>query len=158
MLESRSDYTFGLAYNRARIDDLDSAAIQAAGIKGDAEAYLLGARWFDEQWYLGFTLARLRNHEATDEGSYFMGWGSELYARYRLIKNYWLVAGYNWLFPDEDETQAGEYELLYGIVGLRYSIDEFNRLAYAEMRLDSTTTESGEALGNILTVGIRWDF
>ena len=158
VLESRSDYTFGLAYNRARIDDLDNPAVQAAGIKGDAEAYLLGARWFDDQWYLAFTLARLRNHETTDEGSYFLGWGSELYARYSLVKNYWLVAGYNWLFPDEGEIQAGEYELMYGIVGLRYSIDEFNRLAYAEMRLDGTVTESGDALGNILTVGIRWDF
>ena len=158
VLESRSDHTFGIAYNRARVENLDDPAVQAAGIKGDAEAYLIGTRWFDEQWYLGFTLARLRNHEATDEGIYFLGWGSELYARYRLVKNYWLVAGYNWLIPDKGETQAGEYELLYGIVGLRYSIDEFNRLVYAEMRLDSTITESGEAVGNIFTVGIRWDF
>jgi len=158
VFESKSDYTVGLAYNQARIDDINNAAVQAAGIQGDAEAYLLGARWFDEQWYLGFTLARLKNHEATDEGTYFMGWGSELYTRYRLIKGYWLVAGYNWLVPDSDQNQAGEYELLYGILGIRYSIDEFNRLAYAEWRLDSTTTENGDNLGNIFTIGVRWDF
>jgi predicted porin len=158
VFEARSDYTFGLAYNQARIDDLNNPVVQAAGIQGDAEAYLLGARWFDEQWYIGFTLARLKNHEATDEGTYFLGWGSELYARYRLIKGYWLVTGYNWLVPDKGETQAGEYELLYGVVGLRYSINEFNRLAYAEWRMDSTTTESGDDLGNIFTIGVRWDF
>jgi len=158
VLDSRKDYTLGVAYNRARIADLDNAAVQASGIKDDAEAILLGARWFDEQRYIGFTVARLLNHETTDEGTYFVGWGSELYARYRLIKSYWLVGGYNWLKPDEDEIQAGEYELLYGIVGLRYSIDEFNRLAYAEWRIDSTITESGENLGNIFTIGIRWDF
>lgn len=158
VLESTDDYSFGVAYNRARIEDLDNPAVQAAGIRGDAEAYLLGARWFDERRYIGFTLARLRNHETTDEGTYFIGWGSELYTRYRLIKGYWLVAGYNWLVPDEGEAQAGQYELIYGVVGLRYSIDDFNRLAYAEWRLDSSVSESGEPLGNILTVGIRWDF
>ena len=158
VLDSTEDYTLGVAYNRARIDDLDSAAVQAAGIKGDAEAILLGARWFDERRYIGFTVARLLNHESTDQGTYFAGWGSELYARYRLVKDYWLVGGYNWLFPDEDEVQAGQYELLYGVIGLRYSIDDFKRLAYAEWRLDSTISEDGEQLGNIFTVGVRWDF
>lgn len=158
VLDSTENYTLGVAYNRARVDDLQNAAVQAAGIIGDAEAILIGARWFDEQRYIGFTAARLLNHETTDLGTYFIGWGSELYMRYRLIKGYWLVGGYNWLIPDKDEVQAGEYELLYGIVGLRYSIDEFNRLAYAEMRLDSTISESGEELGNIFTIGVRWDF
>jgi len=158
VLELSDDFTFGIAYNRAQIEDLDNPAVVAAGIKGDAKALLFGARWFDEQWYLALTAARLENHETTDKGTYFIGWGSELYARYRLIKSYWLVAGYNWLSPDKDETQAGQYELLYGVVGLRYSIDDFKRLAYAEWRLDSTTGEDGEALGNIFTIGVRWDF
>jgi len=158
VLDSTENYTLGVAYNRARVDDLDDAAVQAAGIAGDAEAILIGARWFDEQRYIGFTAARLLNHETTDLGTYFIGWGSELYARYRLVKDYWLVGGYNWLSPDKDEVQAGEYELLYGIVGLRYSIDEFNRLAYAELRLDNTISENGESLGNIFTIGLRWDF
>ena len=160
VLDSRDDYAFGVAYNRALvdIDDLNNPAVQAAGIVGDAEALLIGARWFDEQRYIAFTVARLLNHETTDQGTYFIGWGSELYARYRLIKGYWLVGGYNWLVPDSDQTQAGEYELLYGVVGLRYSIDEFNRLAYAEWRVDSTVSENGEDLGNIFTIGIRWDF
>jgi predicted porin len=158
VLESRADFTLGIAYNLALIDDLDDPAVQAAGISGDAEAFLLGARWFDEQRYIGFAVARLLNHEATDEGIYFSGWGSELYARQRLIKGFWLVAGYNWLVPDKDQIQAGEYELLYGVAGLRYSIDDFNRLAYAEWRVDSTTSQDGGELGNIFTIGVRWDF
>ena len=158
VFESTDDYTFGIAYNRAQIEDLDNPAVQAAGISGDAEAILLGARWFDEQWYLALTVARLRNHETTDEGTYFIGWGSELYTRYRLIKRYWLVAGYNWLSPDDDQTQVGQYELLYGVVGLRYSIDDFKRLVFAEWRLDSTINEDGDELGNIFTIGLRWDF
>ena len=158
VLDSTEDYTLGIAYNRARIDDLENPVVQAAGIKGDAEAILVGARWFDDKRYIGFTAARLLNHETTDEGTYFDGWGSELYGRYRLIKDYWLVAGYNWLFPDKEEVQAGQYELLYGVIGLRYSIDDFNRLAYAELRIDSTKTENGDRVGNIFTVGGRWDF
>jgi len=158
VLDSRDDYTLGVAYNRARVDELENAAVQAAGIKGDAEALVIGARWFDEKRYIGFTAARLLNHENTDQGTYFIGWGSELYARHLMTGRYWLVGGYNWLVPDKDEVQAGEYELLYGIVGLRYSIDDFNRLAYAEWRIEGTVSESGEELGNIFTIGIRWDF
>ena len=158
VIDSTENYTLGVAYNQARVDDLENAAVQAAGIKGDAEALVVGARWFDEQRYIGFSVARLLNHETTDEGTYFDGWGSELYARYRLFKEYWLVGGYNWLFPDADEVQAGQYELLYGVLGLRYSIDDFNRLAYAEWRIDSTISENGEELGHVFTIGVRWDF
>ena len=158
VIDSTENYTLGVAYNLAMIDELDNPAVQAAGIKGDAQALLIGARWFDDKSYIGLAVARLLNHETTDEGTYFYGWGSELYARYRLIKNYWLVGGYNWLAPDADQVQAGQYELLYGVVGLRYSIDEFNRLAYAEWRLDDTTNESGDDVGNIFTIGLRWDF
>ena len=158
VLDSTENYTFGVAYNRAIISELDITAVQAAGIDGDAEAFLIGARWFDEKRYIGLVFSRLYNHETTDQGTYFNAWGSELYARYRLIRRYWLVAGYNWLVPDNDQTQAGGYELLYGVAGLRYSIDEFNRLAYAEWRVDSTTTENGDNLGNIFTIGLRWDF
>lgn len=158
VLDSTDNYTLGVAYNRAFIDGLDNPAVLAAGIQGDAEAALIGARWFDERRYIALTVARLLNHETTDAGTYFDGWGSELYARHRLIKGYWLVGGYNRLTPDADQNQAGQYELLYGIVGLRYSIDEFNRLAYAEWRIDSTVSENGEKLGNIFTIGVRWDF
>ncbi len=158
VLESREDYTFGVAYNRARIGDLDDAAVKAAGIVGDAQAYLIGARWFNEQWYLGFTLARLKNQDTTDQGTYFLGWGSELYTRYKLIKGYWLVAGYNWLEPDSDQIQVGDYKIQYGVVGLRYSIDDFNRLVFAEWRLDGSVSEDGTQLGNIFTLGVRWDF
>ncbi len=158
VLDSRDNYTLGVAYNQARIDQLDNAAVRAAGIEGDAEAYLIGARWFDEQRYIGFSVARLRNHETTDLGTYFNGWGSELYGRHRLTKGYWLVGGYNWLTPDDDQIQVGQYELLYGIIGLRYSIDDFDRLAYAEWRIDNTISENGEKLGDIFTVGVRWDF
>lgn len=158
VLDSREDYSLGVAYNLATVDELDNPAVRAAGIKGDAQALLIGARWFDDKSYIGVAVARLLNHETTDEGTYFDGWGSELYARYRLIKKYWLVGGYNWLTPDEEEVQAGQYELLYGVIGLRYSIDEFNRLAYAEWRIDNTTNESGDDVGDIFTIGIRWDF
>ncbi len=158
VIDSTENYSLGVAYNLATIDELDNPSVRAAGIKGDAQALLIGARWFDEKSYVGFAVARLQNHETTDDGTYFDGWGSELYARYRLIKKYWLVGGYNWLAPDADQDQAGQYELLYGVVGLRYSIDEFNRLAYAELRIDDTTNEAGDDVGNVFTIGLRWDF
>jgi hypothetical protein len=48
--------------------------------------------------------------------------------------------------------------LKYGVIGLRYSIDGFNRLVYAEWLPDNTVSESGKEPGDIFTIGLRWDF
>ncbi|MEH6584314.1 MAG: hypothetical protein V7754_20445 [Halioglobus sp.] len=74
------------------------------------------------------------------------------------MNNWWLVGGGNWLLPDEDDPDAGEYELKYGVVGLRYTFDAFNRMIYAEWRDDHGTQSNGQPRKNEVTLGIRWDF
>ena len=42
--------------------------------------------------------------------------------------------------------------------GLRYTFDSFNRMLYAEYRIDNGRLWDGTALKNELTIGFRWDF
>jgi predicted porin len=157
-LVTTGDFTAGLAYNFANISNFNDPEFKAAGIDGDAHALLLGLKWFDENWYIATTLARLLNHETTDEDIYFHGTGWEVYAQRRVYSRWWLVGGWNWLRPDADQEQAGDYELKFGVLGMRYSFDEFRRMLYANIQFSEGSTASGESTSNFFTVGVRWDF
>ncbi len=71
---------------------------------------------------------------------------------------WWLVAGANWLDPDNDDEDAEKYEVAYEVIGLRYTLDSFNRMIYAEYRIDQGTLASGVHRDNEIIIGFRWDF
>jgi predicted porin len=154
---SRKDFAVGLAYNRATISDSDLPSLNLFGIDGDAQAGVLGVRWFSDKWYLATTVARLRNHETTDEDIYFDGWGSEVYGHYNVYKRCWAVAGWNILEPDTDQVQAGDYRIRYGVIGVRFEIETFAQIIYANVRLDSGRLADGTPIENSYTVGFRWN-
>lgn len=151
------DFALGIAYNIAEINDLDDPAIRAAGLDGNAQAILLGTRHFGEKWYLGTVVSRLLNHDTTDQGTYFDGWGWEVYGQYQLREKIWLTGGWNYLRPDSDPLN-GDYEIKYGVIGLRYSHDGFQNMIYANVRLDQGRLTDGEEPGNAYTIGLRWNF
>jgi predicted porin len=151
-------YTVGLAYNRAFIGDRDAAALHAAGIDGDAQALLIGARRLSGRWNLAATVNRLLNHETTEQRIYFDGWGAELYAQYQLTSRVFLVGGGNWLRPDRTQTQAGKYAIRYSQLEVRYTFRDFSRMVYASVRLDDGRTTDGQGLPNVFTIGVRWDW
>ena len=45
----------------------------------------------------------------------------------------------------------------YGVLGLRYSHDGFQNMIYANVKLDGGHLTDGEALGNVVTIGLRWN-
>jgi len=153
----RPNFALGIAYNRAEINNLDDNNVRDAGLDGDAQALLVGTRHFGEKWYLGTVVSRLLNHETTDKGLYFDGWGWEVYGQYQLREKIWLTGGWNYLRPDSDRT-SGDYELKYGVVGLRYSHDGFQNMIFANVKFDDGHLTDGEALGNVYTIGLRWNF
>lgn len=158
LLDTRQNFSLGIAYNHAQVPDADEPELRARGIDGDARALALGARWFDDDWYLATVIARLVNHEATNEDNYFDGWGYELYAQYRLRGKWWLIGGGNWLSPDGDQRQAGDFRVKYGLIGLRYALRDFDRFLYVNLRADRSLDQRGSALGNVVTAGLRWNF
>jgi predicted porin len=158
LLATRANFSLGLAYNHASVPDPDQPALREAGIDGDARALVLGARWFDDNWYLASVASRLDNHEATDEGNYFDAWGWEVYGQYRLSGNWWVTGGWNLLRPDDDQDQAGDYRIRFGVLGLRYALKDFDRYLYANLRSEHSRNQDGSRLGNVLTVGARWNF
>ena len=157
LLETREDFTFGLAYNHANIDSGDLDALASSGIDGDANALALGLQWFSENWLLATVVARLDNHETTDKSIYFDGLGWEVYGQYQLRKKWWVAAGWNILEPDSDQDQAGEFEVRYSVLELRYTLRKFQQMIFANARIDSGSGQEGNGLGNVYTIGVRWD-
>ncbi|MGB5718694.1 MAG: hypothetical protein WBN81_16550 [Gammaproteobacteria bacterium] len=153
----RPDFALGIAYNIAEINDLDNPAIRDAGLDGNAQAMLVGTRQFGEKWYLGTVVSRLLNQDTTDQGTYFDGWGWEVYGQYQLREKIWLTGGWNYLRPDSDDPLSGDYEIKYGVIGLRYSQDGFQNMIYANVQLDHGRLTDGEQLGNTYTIGLRWN-
>ena len=157
-LESQSDYGIGLAYHKANIDDSFDPVIKQAGIDGDATAFAVSLRTVGERWYVALVLARLENSETTDTMKYFNGDGVELYSQWEFKDRWWMIAGGNWLVPDEDDEDAGEYEVAYLVLGLRYTFDSFKRMLYAEYRYENGTLHNGTERKDEATIGFRWDF
>lgn len=157
VLKSKHGVEIGVAYNHANIDESDLPSLSANGIDGDATALILGARWIGENWYIGSVVSRLKNHETTGQDIYFDGTGWEVYGQYRIYKQWWAVAGWNKLNPDSSETQAGEFEVNYNVIGIRYSFREYSQIIFANARIDSSSSSDGTQGGNVYTIGVRWD-
>lgn len=157
VMTTQGNYTLGIAYNYAYTDVENNPSLREIGINGDAEALLIGTRAFGERWYAGLVAARLENHESTEEGIYFDGWGSELYGQYRVTDKIWLVGGYNVLEPDSDQIQAGDFRIRYALLGLRYSFEDFRRMLWANVRINDGLNADGTPRANIYTIGFRWD-
>lgn len=158
VFKTREDMEAGFAYNFADVRDERNPELAAAGIRGDAQAIAFGLRQIRDRWYLATTVTRMMNHETTDQKRYFNGWGWEVYGRYRLFGKFWAVGGLNWLKPDGRQPQVGLYRLKYGVLGLRYSIKEFQRLVFLEARFDKSRETDGTQIGDSVTVGVRWNF
>jgi predicted porin len=157
VMTTRKDFTVGIAYNHADVDLDRYPALRDVGLRGPARALLVGTRAFGDRWYAGLVLARLENHETTDDGIYFDGWGSEFYGQYRLFDRLWLVGGYNILEPDADQVRARDYRVRYAAAGLRYTFDDFRRMIFANVRFDDGMSAAGTLRTNVYTIGVRWD-
>ena len=159
VMTTESSFSVGLGYNYASIDLHGNPSLRDIGLTGSARAMLVGTRAFGERWYAGFTLAKLDNHETTDEGVYFDGWGSEFYGQYRMTKYLWLVGGYNTLESDSNQAQAGDFRVRYAMLGLRHTFDndDFRFMLWANVRINDGRNAAGTDLSNVYTIGIRWD-
>ena len=157
-LESEQDIGLGVAWLYADIDDQQDPVLKQAGISGDAMALALAFRKYGERWYGALVVARLDNIETTDQFKYIDGYGVELYVQWQFGDQWWLIGGGNWLNPDNDDPEAGEYEIAYAVLGVRYTLDSFNRMLYAEYRIDSGQLWDGSPRKNEFTFGFRWDF
>ena len=158
LFETEAGWGFGVAYNLSRVDDPDAPQIVAAGLDGDDQALAVSTRWSGERWYASLVWARQDNHAANDQNLYVDGTGVELYAQWEFHRRWWLVAGGNWFKADDQDPQAGRYEVDKKIIGLRRTIDSFNRMFYLEYQLNDGSGFYGERSDNELTVGLRWDF
>lgn len=157
LLETHGNLTIGLAYNHASVDLKQYPSLRKIGLNGSARAALLGIRSFGDKWYAGLVASRLVDHDTTDDGVYFDGYGSEFYGQYQVFDRFWLVGGYNLLEPDNDQALARDYRIRYGVLGLRYTLDGFKRMIWANVRIDDSVKADGTPGSNVYTIGVRWD-
>ena len=157
IMTTNNNFTLGLAYNHAKIDLDENPTLREIGLSGDARAALVGTRAFGDRWYAGLVVARLENHETTDDGVYFDGWGSEFYGQYRFSDRIWFIGGFNVSEPDADQALARDYRIKYAVAGLRYTFDDFRRMIFANIRFDDSVDANSTRNSNIYTIGIRWD-
>jgi predicted porin len=157
-LESESDHGMGIAVHASEIPDLDDPLIKEAGIDEDATALAFSFRKYGERWYSALVIARLENINTTDQKKYISGNGAELYLQWQFKDRWWMVTGGNWFKPDSDDPEAGEFEVANIVLGLRYTLDSFNRMLYAEYRLENGRLHDGTPRKSELTLGFRWDF
>jgi predicted porin len=157
-LETQSDRGLGIAVQSTDIEDLEDPLIKEAGIDGDAVAVAASLRFFGDHWYTSLVLSRLENVATTNTFKYINGYGAVLYTQWEFKDRWWMVAGGNWLNPDNDDEDAGEYDVKYGVIGLRYTFDSFKRMLYAEYRIDYGNLVDGTERKNEITFGVRWDF
>lgn len=156
--DTEAGWGFGVAYNLSRIEDRKAPEIVAAGLDGNDQALAASTRWSGDHWYASLVWSRQDNHAINDQNLYVDGNGVELYAQWEFRDRWWLVAGGNWFMADDRDPQAGLYEVDKKIIGLRRTIDSFNRMFYLEYQLNDGSSFAGERNANELTVGIRWDF
>ena len=70
VFKTQRDTEVGVAYNYADVKDERAPAVVASGIDSDAHALAISARRISHRWYLASTVARLFNHETTDQKRY----------------------------------------------------------------------------------------
>lgn len=159
ILERKDNIKTGVAVNYAAIREEDLPRLRPLGIDGDDVAVLLGVQWFGPKWYAATTLSWLKNHMASSDGFYVDAWGSEGYGHYQLAQRWWLVGGWNYLEPLAGERET-DYVLRYGVLGVRYTFKDFQRMIYANIRFDKSrpSHSEGEEMSNTYTIGLKWDF
>lgn len=161
VIDRGDNFKSGFAINYTAVDTSEGTKLsRPPGLDGDDLSLLLGLQWYGHKWYLATTFSWLDNHMATNDGIYFDAWGFEGYGHFQLSVHIWVVGGWNYLEPRRKTFEVNAYVLRYGIVGLRYTFKGFQRMLYANVRIDSSNmlSKDVEALGNVFTVGMRWDF
>ena len=157
-LENDWEVGVGIAYHRAMVENPQSSRVREAGIDGDARAVALALRSYGDKWLASLVLNRQENIETTNERRYINGRGAEMFLQWQFVDKLWLVSGGNWLFPDDDDPDAGDFLVKYGVIGMRYTFDSFRRMIYFEWRDDHGRLANGKRNKSEFTVGVRWDF
>jgi predicted porin len=156
--ETRRNLGIGLAWHDASIDSADLDSLSPLGINGDAQALALAFKTYGDRWLASLVLVKMKNLETTDQNLYFDGRGIEIFAQWEVRHRWWLIGGGNWLVPDSNQPLAGDYEIKYSVLGLRYAVDSFKHMFYLEWRNDHGKRTDGLPNKNQLTIGVRWDF
>ena len=150
--------SLGVAHNRAQLDE---GSIELVGLNDDPSATILGIKYEKGPLRAAFTYTNQDNNETVDVADVtvvYDGIGLEFYTHYYWTENLRLMAGFNYLNPDDLDPRVDEdFELKYYVLGAAYYFTR-NAFAFAEGKIDVGTDQTGEDRFDVFMVGMRADF
>ncbi|WP_455197042.1 porin [Kaarinaea lacus] len=151
-----SGFSLSTAYNHNTPEKITPEMLQR-GIEGDGETLIVAANYGINRVYIGFTYTWLKNHVTDNLQQFFDARGWEFYSRYDFRSNIRLVAGYNYLKP-EDENYSGLYNVRDLIIGAQYTFGkrDYSDMVYVEYLNSHGKLADGSPGEDIITIGGRY--
>lgn len=147
----------GAAYYQNRYNDTTPGYGVSSG--DDAQLWLAGLLYLDDNWHAAMTLAQSNNWEVAENGQVFDSQGVQTYLYHHFENGLRPTFNYNWL-EDTDGRSGGEKRHTY-IYGLEYHFSREKFLIWGEYQDNHGTTWSGssyEDSDDEWTAGIRYYF
>jgi len=155
LLSPAEGMTFGVAFNMVR-DGVENPAPDTKQVPEGDQALVLGGSVERGPWWVAYTVAWLEDHETDDEGRFFSGWGTELFARFSLTESWRILGGFNYLTPEDEHP--GQYRIAYGMIGAEYAFVN-NSAVFTEVKLEGSRDSEGDShRPTIFGLGMRFNF
>lgn len=159
-------FPFGLSLGVAgNFGDVPDEIVDSIlGAEAEESAVVLGAKLVRPRLFLGASYSiqsahDLRNVRAEDDVTsvVFDAKGLEAFGYYDLSRRFRISGGLNWLDPDPIEPLHPDFRIRNYVLGGAFYFNS-QSLIYLEWRIDDSIDENGEAVPNVLALGIRLDF
>jgi hypothetical protein len=146
---------YGAAFNLAAPQRI-TPEMKNSGFTGDDRSATVALRYMRDRFLAVSTVGYFENHEADEEGVYFDAFGWEVYSRIDPLPRLRIVAGVNYLWPDDDDY-LGSLVKRQLIAGFHYTFwrNTFDDMLYLEILSDRGVNATGEDQRSSVTAGVR---
>jgi predicted porin len=158
-------WTVGGAFNRSRVDNALFPITR--GLTDDPSHWVAGVRYDNDSLHVALTYSKQENGDfvtvedpatMSEVSIVFDAEGIEASGVFELTERVHVTGGFNHLRPERlDPLLDPGFERKTYIAGARYMFDD-RTYAYFEARLDDSTTATGAARSDVVTLGLRYDF
>lgn len=155
VLSPAEGLTLGVGFSEVR-DGVEDPEPDSREVPDGDQAAVAGVSVERGRWTVNYTLSWFKEHEKDDEGRFFGGWGTELFALFSATQSWHFLGGFNYLTPEDQHP--GQYKIAYGLVGAQYTFVNDSRVFF-ELKLEGSRDSAGErSRKSIFGFGVRFDF
>jgi len=146
---------YGAAYNLASPQHI-TPEMRERGFTGNDQSATFAVRYMRDRFLAVSTVGYFENHEVDEEGFFFDAFGWEVYSRIDPHPRLRVVAGVNYLLPDDD-NYPGSLVNRQLIAGIHYTFwrNTFDDMFYVEFLSNRGVDASGGDQPSAITAGVR---